>query len=244
MEQKDKFALSASALKYIAVITMLIDHIGAAVVVNYTSNHGDGIGSTGPDICYFILRMIGRQAFPIYCFLLVEGFYHTRSVWRYLGRLAIFSVLSEVPYDLAFHDKLYDFSGQNVYWTLFLGLLGITLFQRIRQLETFSEREKKVLTWIVSIVFVLSGFLLHIDYEGLGILLIFVFYWFRQERIKACFWGYLCLVIEIFSFPAFFLIYHHKGVKGKGNKYFFYLFYPVHLLVLVGIRRVLMQIGI
>lgn len=236
----DWLSMSASTLKYIAVITMLIDHLAAAVLCLYTSPYIDhlteGLSPTKIDILYFVMRYIGRQAFPIYCFLLVEGFYHTRSVKNYLMRLFVFALISEVPFDLAFHEKMVFFEAQNVFWTLFLGLLAITILEFIKTKQNLSERQKQLLMWLVSVFAVCISYFGYTDYRGIGIVLILVFYFCRYDRRKACICGGLCLSYEIFAFPAFFLIYYHKGVKGKGNKYFFYLFYPVHLTLLVLLR--------
>ena len=97
--------MSVFALKLIAVVTMLIDHIGYIFF---------------PRVLW--LRFIGRCAFPIYAFLLVQGYRHTHSVGKYLGRLALFSILSEVAFDLAFFRSFPYWGDQNVYFTLALGL--------------------------------------------------------------------------------------------------------------------------
>lgn len=98
--------LNSFQLKCIAVITMIIDHTGAVLF---------------PD--NMTLRYIGRIAFPIFCFLLVEGFFHTRDVRKYMLRLGMFAVISEIPYDLAFRDTVIEFEHQNVFFTLFIGVV-------------------------------------------------------------------------------------------------------------------------
>ncbi|NLC03985.1 MAG: TraX protein, partial [Tissierellia bacterium] len=96
--------MSILILKIIALISMVIDHYGA-------------IFQSGIDI----YRIIGRLAFPIYAFLLVEGYTHTRDVKKYGRRLLIFALVSELPFDLAFYGKL-SFTHQNIFFTLFIGL--------------------------------------------------------------------------------------------------------------------------
>ena len=80
---KKMTGLSSSTLKWIAVITMLIDHFAVAIY--------PGIPDFSFDT-YRTLRLIGRIAFPIYCFLIVEGFYHTRNIWKYIGRCFLFAL--------------------------------------------------------------------------------------------------------------------------------------------------------
>ena len=107
--------ISGYWLKVIAVVSMLIDHTSAVILEQIP-------GLENPA---FLMRIIGRAAFPIYCFLLVEGFYHTRSRAKYAGRLFLFALISEVPFDLAFSRRMWDFSSSNVFFTLLFGLLVI-----------------------------------------------------------------------------------------------------------------------
>lgn len=235
-EKKRTFKLTATYLKYIAVLTMLFDHIAAVILEGCISGESEMSGFSFCDIAYWILRVIGRTAFPIFCFFLVEGFFHTRSVKRYMGRLFLFALLSEIPYDLAFHKTVLAPKYQNVFFTLLFGLCALCLLEAIQKKEIWSLQKKKVLRFFVTLFFFLLGFLLGVDYYGFGILLIIVFYFWHDNRRRACIMGYLCLCYEVFSFPAFFLLYRYQGERGKGNKYFFYLFYPVHLVFLVLIR--------
>ena len=109
MEKKK--GISGSTLKMIAIVTMLIDHIGAAVLARLLMVNGLGeLDQTSTDAIvqwlsangalygtYTAMRMIGRVAFPIFCFLLVEGFLHTHDVKKYAMRLGLFALLSEIP---------------------------------------------------------------------------------------------------------------------------------------------------
>lgn len=113
---ENKKGISGSTLKMIAIVTMLIDHIGAAVLARLLMVNGLGeLDQTNTDAImqwlsangalywmYTVMRMIGRVAFPIFCFLLVEGFLHTHDVKKYAMRLGLFALLSEIPFDLAF----------------------------------------------------------------------------------------------------------------------------------------------
>ena len=122
METKQP-GISGYWLKLIAVISMLIDHTSAVILEQIP-------GLENPA---FLMRIIGRLAFPIYCFLLVEGFYHTRSRAKYAGRLFLFALISEVPFDLAFSRRMWDFSSNNVFFTLLFGLLVIWGVEGIKQ---------------------------------------------------------------------------------------------------------------
>ena len=124
---------SGTALKTIACITMLVDHIGASCIEAGILTPGLDAGTLSQDALSayplyrldMVLRFTGRLAFPLFCFLLVEGFVHTHNVKGYLGRLVLFGILSEVPFDLAFFRTPFYPGAQNVYWTLALGVLAM-----------------------------------------------------------------------------------------------------------------------
>ncbi|MBQ6875773.1 MAG: hypothetical protein IJN46_06025, partial [Lachnospiraceae bacterium] len=117
--------LSADALKWIAMVTMFIDHLA------YTS-----LNPYGPHYVemYTVMRTIGRIAFPLYCFLLVEGFMHTGNYRRYVLRIGLFALLSEIPFDLALMDSVLEFRSNNVFFTLLAGLLLIWGISRMETL--------------------------------------------------------------------------------------------------------------
>ena len=127
MPNKGKFKiLSGSTLKLIAVISMLIDHIALVLGPELEFLTASLLTVGGRDItCYYIMRRIGRLAFPIFCFLITEGFAHTRNPKRYALRLLIFALLSEVPYNLMVGQTLFYTARQNIYFTLLLGLLFV-----------------------------------------------------------------------------------------------------------------------
>ena len=116
------FSLSGTALKRIACLSMLLDHIGASLLENGLFKQG----SFWPGDVQLdgVLRLAGRLAFPIYCFLLVEGFLHTHDFKKYALRMLGFALISEWPFDWAFFSGVY-WGHQNVYFTLLLGLLAI-----------------------------------------------------------------------------------------------------------------------
>lgn len=223
--------LSGSTLKLIACATMAVDHTGAAVVwyilqnpaVRMNTERYERIASL-----YDLMRAIGRIAFPIFCFLLVEGFFHTRSIKKYMERLFLFALLSEFPFDFALkRDPIYPMK-QNVYFTLLIGLITIWLIDRWRDMPPLQA------------VSLCAGMMaargLMTDYDYKGVFLITVLYLFHDYRLIQCVTGALSIAWETTAPPAFLLCYLYNGKRGLKLKYFFYLFYPVHLVILGIIR--------
>ena len=136
--------IPGSTLKIIAIVSMFIDHVGAGILERYLDNFSDSDTLTGELLWRYniiklidgIFRAIGRLAFPIFIFLLIEGFYHTRSIARYLRNLLIFALVSEFPFDSAFNsDFALEFGYQNVYFTLFIGLVVVWISSGIKKRE-------------------------------------------------------------------------------------------------------------
>ena len=221
--------LTANSLKLIAVITMLIDHAGAALVWQLVKQQ-DTIY-----VMYRIMRYIGRIAFPIYCFFIVEGLLHTRSVKKYIARLAVFAVISEIPFDYALMGR-FTIQYQNVFFTLTLGLACIWGFQELekRMQEGFIQTILKVAVLAATYG---AAELLHTDYGGFGVAMIAILYLLRKKKLMQCVTGAIGFSWEITAPLAFVLLYFYNGEKGKQmNKYFFYAFYPVHLAALAAVR--------
>ncbi|MCD8120133.1 MAG: conjugal transfer protein TraX [Lachnospiraceae bacterium] len=246
-------SITAGQLKLLAAATMLVDHIGYLFF--------DG------SFFYEPMRVIGRLSFPLYCFFLVEGLTHTRNVFRYMGRLLLFALLSELPFDLMVYRNdisfvfqtpakiLRIFSGkQNVLWTLLIGLIVIWICSKLKSY------------WFhIPTVFLgmMASYALATDYKNYGILIIY-FFWafpigraepagdltdeygeFTLQKVKLILCQIVCNLLggvrQAFGACALFPLFLYRGEKGKnfGGRYFFYLFYPVHMLVLVGIYYVL-----
>lgn len=236
-------------LKMIAVCTMLIDHIAATIVEGYLES---GILMWGTQDftnwynIYYIMRIIGRMAFPIYCFLLVEGAMHTRSIAKYVGNMTIFAIISEVPFDMAFMHSYWDISYNSVFLTLLLGLLMLTAIQWIDDKVIIDETsivKRLVKCFAVIFIIILTMVVaeaLHTDYSAAGIACIAVMYMLRNHRLLGFGMGValLALMSSEIEWAALFMlipIYFYNGQRGKnfkGMKYFFYAFYPVHLLIL------------
>ena len=234
------FSHSAAALHILAMVLMLMDHLWATLLPAQDW-----------------LTCAGRLAFPIFAFMAVEGYFHTHSFRKYALRLALFAVLSEVPFDLMYGGTWFYPVHQNVIWTLLLGLLGIHL------METVRKKQKTWLYLLTALLVVLIGTVLGtlsmVDYYGTGVLTIFIFYFFRGQKwwclagqLLALYWvnvqllGGLLYPVHIFGMEfeicqqglallALLPIWLYRGRQGYHSKpfqYACYAFYPVHMLVL------------
>lgn len=233
---------SGSTLKLIAIITMLIDHVAAAVLMRFLKTRGstvDGslisglIESGMLQQIYDTMRGVGRIAFPIFCFLLVEGFEHTRDRKKYALRLGLFALLSEIPFDLAFSGCVLEFHYQNVFFTLFLGLLTMMAYRWTEEQTRWDAFPRTLLLMIEVLVGMGAAELLSTDYGGRGVWCIMMLYLFRKKRVWQVVAG--CLAFFWWELPAviaFLPIALYNGKRGWNVKYFFYFFYPVHLLLL------------
>ena len=239
-----KFDISASTLHIMAMICMLLDHLWATVI---PGNQW--------------MTCLGRLAFPMFAFMVVEGYFRTSNWKRYAKRLLFFAIISEIPFNLMYSSSLIFPFHQNVIWTLLLGL-GL-----IHINELTAKKEKLWLSIVVGGLTILVGFLVGmlsmIDYYGAGVVTILVFYFFRK-RTWWCLLGQILalyyLNVEIlggfyFEIPmgdkmipivqqglalfALIPIWLYQGRKGIKSTYFQYIcygFYPLHMLVLYLLR--------
>ena len=235
------FELTAAVLHIIAMTLMLMDHLWATLLPAREW-----------------LTCAGRVAFPIFAFMAVEGYFHTRNFKKYILRMLLFAVLSEIPFDLMYGGTWFYPVHQNVLWPFLLGLLGVWLMEQVR---------KKGKTWMYLLVCVLVvpaglvlGTLCMVDYYGVGILTVFVFYflhgrkwWCFLGQLAALYWlnvellGGLMYPVQLFGMEfelcqqglallALIPIWLYRGRQGYHSKPFQYLcyaFYPVHMLLLV-----------
>ena len=233
IEQK---GIDASVLKYIAIITMLIDHIGVVLVEPMLYEQG---GSSNVYAIYEVLRNIGRVAFPIFCFFLVEGFCYTRDVKKYALRLFLFALISEIPFDLAFWGGPFELQGQNVYFTLLIGL-GVMAGLKCIDTKGFASSGNLVAArMVVTVIGCMLAVILETDYHMYGVLSIVVRYMYRLEgnRQKQLLMGALTFLWEPWALLAFPMLYLYNGKRGRQPKYLFYAFYPVHILILYLISK-------
>lgn len=239
---KSRKGLTGRALKWIAILTMLIDHTAVAFIQN-----GILISETAISYeawqrwmnLYWVMRYIGRLGFPLFCFLLVEGFCYTHNVKKYIIRLGIFALISEVPFDFALFRSPFSMNNQNVYFTLLIGLVtlcGIRYFSG----KGWKDTILRVLCLLGGLA---AAYLLKTDYNMYGVLLIVVLYRFREQVVwrdlAAGVVLLLCSLVEITGLLAFIPMHLYNGQRGRQMRYFFYVFYPAHLLILGLIARYL-----
>lgn len=235
-------------LKIIAALSMLIDHIG----------------SFHPFVGWEYLRMIGRVSFPLYAFMLVQGFIHTRSKWKYLVRLLALAFLTQPIYTYCFYADAWKWDSLNILFTLSVGLGCMWLLQICKE----TAQKRKPAWWLLGLSLcaaacaaVWAADLLGVDYGWMGILLILLLY-----LTADCKWAW-CPIVLLFAFrqllttwawdePVYqrgvfaavallpMLLYNGKpGPKPQSKwgaalmKYGFYLFYPVHLALLALVFR-------
>lgn len=211
-------------LKILAIITMTIDHIGAIIYPNIDA-----------------FRIIGRISFPIFCFLLVEGFKHTHNRFRYFIRLLLFAIITQPIYDYAFNNH-----ELNILFTFSLSFLLLSSIEFIKKIINKYNKGienylyKTISYLLIYIIFLILSIILNVDYQALGISLVLIIY--LSPNILLSLLLYLIIAItldvnniQLYSLIAFIFIYFYNGKKGKNIKYFFYLYYPLHLLLLKGL---------
>lgn len=241
--------MTSLILKIIAIISMVLDHTNNVFNLNIN-----------------VLTYIGRFAFPIFAFQLVQGFIHTKNVNKYLLKLFIFACISQIPYMMFTNISNRSFS-LNILFTLALGLYTLIVYGKISNIKMdYLSREKKIYKNIkdnpindlnkflaICICIIISAIanFLHFDYGMYGILLIFVFYLFKDKKIKLCIstiilttlyfstsiistYPYLYYILcNVFTILSLIPILLYNGNEGKKLKYFFYIFYPLHLILLI-----------
>ena len=245
--------ITGSTLKIIAMVTMLIDHIGATIVlqlVQRNPNNFDALGNvrmTGMVALYYALRGIGRLAFPIFIFLLLEGFQYTHNRFRYIGRLLLFAVVSEIPFDLAVNlsakwilqGHFLEFTSQNVFFTLAIGMIVLTALEGLRTLQ-MDTILKIILIVGVSALGAALAYALHTDYGAIGVMAICTAYGFRDQK-KELRMAAPCVVLSVLDMSELCalvdacIVHFYNGKRGLKLKWVFYIFYPLHLLILAGI---------
>ncbi|MDO4977939.1 MAG: TraX family protein [Eubacteriales bacterium] len=226
-------------LKYIALFTMIIDH--ATIIFQ---------SCLSPET-YYILRGVGRLSFPIYCFLLAEGFFHTRDRIHYLKRLMIFAIISEIPFDLTLQQgylsigsgnllDILHWEHQNVFFTLAWGFISMLLMEAIPK-----RNSMQILGPLGILLAILSAEYLYFDYGAAGVLTILLFYLYLKNQENASFPLIICFIplvmlslsssVQLACLLSLLPIWLYNGKKGQGPKYLFYIAYPAHLLICLGI---------
>ncbi|MBZ6527818.1 hypothetical protein HYQ40_08495 [Aerococcaceae bacterium DSM 111021] len=214
--------INSATIKIIAMVSMMIDHLGAFVLLPWLqAGNGQAHIDTWSTV-YTTSRSIGRLAFPLFCFLIVEGFKHTSDVKKYMMRLGIFALISEIPFDLARSHTFFDFSGQNVMFTLLFGLIAIWCIKH------FDNLFYRLIGVALSLIIVT---VLNTDYSSLGVSVLIILYVLRDFRLFQSLLGAFAFIGSWFAMPAFIITYFYNGLKGSLSSKAFYWFYPVHLLL-------------
>jgi hypothetical protein len=223
-----KKILSGSWLKLIAIISMFIDHL-TAFYWCYDPQFFQPLLTIGHKqiTTYYLLRSVGRLAFPIFAFLIVEGFLHTHSRKKYGRNLLLFAIFSELPWNFV-HSGTWHYGGQNVLFTLFIGFLGLCA------LEHFRNDSSRLAASIIGLL--VFSILFRADYGCAGYGFILLLYVLRNNRLLQAVIGSCILPSRWIAGLAFIPINLYNGqrgfIKGPFAKYLFYAFYPLHLLVI------------
>lgn len=256
--------MTGFVLKIIAILCMLIDHIAAVFNV-----------SVFPSDVYWTMRYIGRIAFPVFCFLIIEGALHTHDMKRYLLRMGIFALISEIPYNLAFDGSIISSGSTNVFFTLFFGLISIAVHQTLhaggfgtdkaghtksvemrlsQPVQPFIEKLcglpvqiKNIIAFAFMLLCCILSFLLGTDYSFGGVFTIYIMFICRNKALIRDVSMIVLLYlffgrVELYGAVSILLFYFYNGKRGPNPKwmqYLFYLFYPVHLLILWGLNAAL-----
>ena len=261
--------LDEAAIKYIAAVTMLIDHITCGILEVGRTQGGQRLMDIVPGAGFWdsLGRSVGRTAFPIFLFFLVEGYLHTRSRKKYLGLLLVFAALAYLPF------KRLVFPGAaglrcNTLFTLSLGMAAIWAIDELAAVLKVKRRLLPVRTHVlaregenidppakwqpvriavlaaggvaVTAVCCYAARMIHSDYSYGGVLAVVILNVLYRHRAAALLltWCWLSYYnsYELLSIVGFGLLLCYNGLRGKQNKYFFYFFYPGHLLLIWLIR--------
>ncbi|WP_253292550.1 TraX family protein [Blautia sp. MSJ-9] len=234
--------ITADGLKMFACIVMLIQTVGIAVIEKglihldqYTQESLNqamsqdsrlmtlaGIGS--------IMQLIGGMAIPVFAFLLVEGFRNTSDYKKYLLTMIITALVSEIPYDLAICGKVWDLSSQNAMITMCICLIMLKCMELFSNSSGFAGSMVRILIMIAAIVWVS---IFRAEYGLCMVLLVTVFYVFDTKNVLKTVLGCIISLMYVTGPIAFYGIWCYNGErKDRINKYVYYAFYPLHLLVL------------
>lgn len=240
-----KRGLSAAQLKTIAAAAMVIDHTAKAIP-------GEAMTAGVAWITFFMV-FIGRMTMPIMCYFVAEGYYHTHDIRRYLTRMAVFAVIAQLPYYFAHLNAVPtgfwsfvkgNIGGMNVICTLFMGLAALAI-----------AKNKKINLAVRILLCALCVVLTrYCDWRYYGVLWILAFGLFHGSfvhqaiafvviglaRIGIAGGGTLNIIISSGIFAALIPLAAYNGEKGRQPKYFFYIFYPAHLLVIKLLKLILL----
>lgn len=219
--------MTSFVIKIIACFTMVLDHIKYAI----------------PSTNNFITVYLGRLSFPLFAFLISEGFTHTSDLKKYYKRLLLFGVVSQIPFML-FRTLTGEWKMLNIMFTLLLGLMSITIYEK---------ESRKWISIPAVIIIIILGDLINVDYSWFGVLLVFLIHLFKNKKVLLVILGSIVtfvfyytlygsiifelkyLLLVICTMLSFCFIMAYNGKQGKKMKSFFYWFYPIHMLIVYGL---------
>ena len=234
--------MSAFILKIIAIISMTCDHLSYLIFGRFS-----------------FLNCIGRVAFPIFAYQITEGYTHTNNLKKYFLRLFVFSLISQIPFMLFISTYSNSFH-LNIFFTLLLGLIAITIYEKLNSIQSkniYTHRLYQAYGIIIVLILSVLANITRCDYGYFGVLIIFTFHLFKNSKILMNF-SFIILVLIYYGknllysqatntyliitictiFPLMFInLYNHE--KGKNTKYFLYIFYPLHLLIIYALNFLL-----
>ena len=260
----DRYGISGSTLKIIAAISMVLDHVSRIVLTNGIMTHASynqisdeqwAILSEASDV----LHVLGRIAFPLFCFLIVEGFLHTHDLKKYLRNMLVFAIIAEPIYDFVQTGQLFDLRQQNVMCELLLCLVFLIILEKIQSL---SKWKRYIAETALIVLTALAAEYTKLDGGVYGIMLVAAFYLFHDGKAKM-FFAAVCAVLlsschivgggfefataNVFNpdvaaaVVSLLLINLYNGKRGLKLKYFFYIFYPAHLALLYGVSLIVLN---
>lgn len=223
--------MSGTLLKLLAILSMTIDHIALFLLYEYPPFNETliTIGQTNITMVW-IMRTIGRMAFPIFCLLLVEGFKHTKNREKYGINLLVFAIISEIIWNLIQSESWTNIYTQNVFFTLFWGFMGMVAMDKFK----YNKLEGICLMLITGVMVIFTRG----DYYLTGWLFIILLYIARHVK------KYQIMIVGAFLWPNFiamvlttgttFLYNKKRGWLGNNAswKYAFYVYYPIHLTII------------
>ena len=232
---RDRNFLTGGQIKIIAIIAMFLSHLAQSDFLYFLGEKYWMIA----DIFVFI----GRISMPIFCFFTVQAVIYSTDIKKYFLRMLIFALISEIPFDLALNDSLFDFGTQNVIFTLLIGALTIFAIEKVFQSEK-NDIIKIIFIILISLVGMPLGNILKTDYSYKGVLAIVLIYLTRNSKISTAMalfvgfffesemWGYVIEMTYGFVYLSIPLLMLYNGKKGKESKWLYYIFYPAHLLLI------------
>lgn len=228
-----KISLTSFGLKRVAVASMIIDHIKSILLPAVFL----AVGTDAPILRQLLVGrelcdILGRVAFPVFCFLIVEGFLHTRDRVGYGLRMGLFALISEIPYDLAHYQIPFSLRLQNVMFTLTVGIVALLFISKAEE----RWKDTPALRWFATAAVTGAGMALNFwlrgEYVYLGVVSMVLVYLLRNRgKLRVAGLAPL-LVVSPWTLLAVPFLLLYNGERGKGSKWFFYVFYPVHFLVL------------